>query len=106
MTLLQEGAYRVTVVNMRFVSPLDTDLLDEVAANHRVVVTLEENVQSGGFGEKVAAYYAERGWRVRLKNIALPNHYIEHGDPQVLREKYGLTEETIAEDVRVFYRGN
>ena len=104
--LLQAGSYRATVVNMRFISPLDTYLLDEMAANHRVVVTLEENVLSGGFGEKVAAYYAERGWHVRLKNIALPNHYIEHGDAAVLREKYGLAAEKIAEDVRSFYRGN
>ena len=104
-TLLQEGAYRVTVVNMRFVSPMDTEVLDEMAANHRVVVTLEENVLSGGFGEKVAAYYAERGWHARLKTIALPNHYIEHGDSDVLREKYGLTPEKIAEEVRAFYRG-
>ncbi len=103
--LLRAGAYRATVVNMRFVSPMDTELLDEVAANHRVVVTLEENVLSGGFGEKVAAYYAKRGWHVRLKNIALPNHYIEHGDAAVLREKYGLSEETITEEVRAFYRG-
>ena len=104
--LLRAGAYRTTVVNMRFVSPMDTDLLDEVAANHRVVVTMEENVLSGGFGEKVAAYYAERGWRVRLKNIALPNQYIEHGDAAVLREKYGLSAEAVAEEVRAFYRGN
>ena len=104
--LLQAGSYRATVVNMRFISPMDTALLDEMAANHRMVVTLEENVLSGGFGEKVAAYYAERGWHVRLKNIALPNHYIEHGDAAVLREKYGLTAEKIAGDVRAFYRGN
>ena len=103
--LLRAGAYRATVVNMRFVSPMDTELLDEVAANHRVVVTLEENVLSGGFGEKVAAYYAKRGWHVRLKNIALPNHYIEHGDAAVLREKYGLSAEMITEEVRAFYRG-
>lgn len=103
--LLQKEAYRVTVVNMRFVSPLDTDLLDEAAKKHRVVVTMEENVLSGGFGEKTAAYYAECGKKVQLKNIALPNRYIEHGDAQVLRKKYGLTAETIAEEVKAFYRG-
>lgn len=105
-TLLREGAYRVSVINMRFVSPIDTDLLDDVAEKHRVIVTLEENIHDGGFGEKVAAYYAECGKKVQLKNIALPNHYIEHGDPEVLREKYGLTAEKVAEYVRAFYRGN
>lgn len=104
--LLQQGSYRATVVNVRFVSPMDTGLLDEIAENHRIIVTMEENVQSGGFGEKVAAYYTERGKKVQLKNIALPNQYIEHGDPAVLRGKYGLTAEKIAEEVRAFYRGN
>lgn len=103
--ILREGAYRVSVVNMRFVSPVDTDVLEDAAEGHRVIVTLEENVASGGLGEKVAAYYAERGRKVQLKTIALPNHYIEHGDAAVLRDKYGLTAEKIAEEVRAFYRG-
>ena len=103
--LLQGGGYRVSVVNMRFVAPLDTDVLEAAAEEHRVIVTMEENVASGGLGEKVAAYYTERGKSVLLKSIALPNHYIEHGDAEVLREKYGLTAEKIAEDVRAFYRG-
>ena len=68
-------------------------------------MTLEENIYDGGFGEKVAAYFAARGQKVQLKSIALPNHYIEHGDPEVLREKYGLTAEKIAEEIRTFYRG-
>lgn len=103
--ILRGGAYRVTVVNMRFVAPIDTTVLDDVAENHKLIVTLEENVHAGGFGEKVAAYFAERGKKVHLKNIALPNRYIEHGDPEVLREKYGLTAEKIAEEVRTVYRG-
>ncbi|MBP3616877.1 MAG: 1-deoxy-D-xylulose-5-phosphate synthase [Lachnospiraceae bacterium] len=103
--LLREGTYRASVVNMRFVSPMDTDVLDDMAESHRVVVTLEENIYDGGFGEKVAAYFAARGQKVQLKSIALPNHYIEHGDPEVLREKYGLTAEKIAEEIRTFYRG-
>ncbi|MGN1085005.1 MAG: transketolase C-terminal domain-containing protein, partial [Lachnospiraceae bacterium] len=103
--LLRAGAYRVTVVNMRFISPLDTKVLDDAAEQCRLIVTMEENIHAGGFGEKVAAYFAERGRTVRLKNIALPNHYIEHGDAAVLREKYGLTAEKIAEEIRVAYHG-
>lgn len=103
--LLRGSAYRVTVVNMRFVSPLDTELLDEVAESHRLLVTMEENILSGGFGEKTAAYFSERGKTVHIKQIALPNHYIEHGDAAVLREKYGLSPEKIAEEIRLAYRG-
>ena len=90
---------------MRFVAPMDTELLDVLAEECRLLVTLEENIGSGGFGERVAAYYAEKGKNVRLKNISLPNQYIEHGDPAVLREKYGLTAEQIAVKVREAYRG-
>ena len=104
--LLQKEAYRVTVVNMRFVAPIDTDLLDEVAENHRVIVTIEENIAAGGLGEKVAAYYAEHGKKVRINCIALPDRYIEHGNAEVLREKYGLSAEKIAIRVRAFYQGN
>ena len=104
--LLREASYQATVVNMRFVAPMDTALLEDVEEAHRIIVTMEENVLSGGFGEKVAAFYAEQGKKVQLKNIALPNQYIEHGDPQVLKEKYGLTAEQVAEEVKAFYRGN
>ncbi|MCH5273401.1 MAG: 1-deoxy-D-xylulose-5-phosphate synthase [Lachnospiraceae bacterium] len=103
--ILLAGSYRVMVVNMRFISPLDTELLDNVAKRSRMIVTMEENIHAGGFGEKVAAYFAERGKNVRLKNIALPNHYIEHGDTQILRDKYGLTAEKAAEAIRLAYRG-
>ena len=103
--ILLAGSYRVMVVNMRFISPLDTELLDNVAERSRMIVTMEENIHAGGFGEKVAAYFAERGKNVRLKNIALPNHYIEHGDTQILRDKYGLTAEKAAEAIRLAYRG-
>lgn len=103
--LLRAGAYHVTVVNMRFISPLDTKVLDYAAERCRMLVTMEENVHAGGFGEKAAAYFAERGKKVNLRNIALPDHYIEHGDTEVLREKYGLTAEKIAEEIKLAYRG-
>lgn len=103
--ILLAGAYRVMVVNMRFVSPLDTELLDDAAERCRMIVTMEENIHAGGFGEKAAAYFAEHGKNVRLKSIALPDCYIEHGDVEVLRDKYGLTAEKAAETIRLAYRG-
>lgn len=102
--LLSAESYHVTVVNMRFASPLDTELLDRVAERCRMLVTMEENVRAGGFGEKAAAYFAEQGTCVHLKRIALPDHYIEHGDARVLRQKYGLTAEKIAGEIRLAYR--
>lgn len=103
--ILRESSYRVTVVNLRFVSPLDTEMLDQVAESHRLLVTMEENVLSGGCGEKIAAYFSERGKSVHIKHIALPNQYIEHGDQGTLKEKYGLAPKEIAEEIRAAYRG-
>lgn len=103
--LLRDSAYRVTVVNLRFVAPLDTALLDDMAESHRLLVTLEENILAGGCGEKIAAYYSERGKQVRMHHIALPNQYIEHGDAAALRKKYGLVPERIAEEIKLAYRG-
>ena len=103
--LLRDSAYRVTVVNLRFVAPLDTDLLDDLAESHKLLITMEENILSGGCGEKIASYFSERGKQVRMHHIALPNQYIEHGDQAVLREKYGLTAEQIAEKIKQAYRG-
>lgn len=103
--LLCAEGYQVTVVNMRFISPLDKGMLDGLTECHSLLVTMEENVLSGGFGEKVAAYYSGKGKAVRIKHIALPNRYIEHGDRLLLKERYGFTPERIAEEIKLAYRG-
>lgn len=103
--LLCAEGYQVTVVNMRFISPLDKGMLDGLTEGHSLLVTMEENVLAGGFGEKVAAYYSGKGKAVRIKHIALPNRYIEHGDRTLLKERYGFTPERIAEEIKLAYRG-
>ena len=90
-----------TVVNARFVKPLDRDMLKKIAEHHRVVVTVEENTVVGGFGSAVLEALNEMNLlqRVKVVNIGLPDRFVEHGSQNLLREKLGLSPEGIAEKV-------
>jgi len=90
-----------TVVNARFIKPLDRDMLKKVAEHHRVVVTVEENTVVGGFGSAVLEALNEMNLlqRVKVVNIGLPDRFVEHGSQNLLREKLGLSPEGIAEKV-------
>ncbi|OAG27340.1 1-deoxy-D-xylulose-5-phosphate synthase [Thermodesulfatator autotrophicus] len=97
--LAQEGL-SATVINARFVKPLDEDLITEMALRTGRVVTIEENTLLGGFGSAVLELFQQKGLRFPVKRIGLPDKFIEHGAPSLLREKYGLTSEKIAEEVK------
>lgn len=89
--MLNTADYPVTLVNIRFITPLDEELLHQLAKDHTVWVTLEENVKSGGFGEKVAGFLMEHNYRqIDLINISLPDRYISQGDVSVLKEKLDM----------------
>lgn len=102
--LLKEKGYSCTLVNGRFAKPLDTDMLEEVCKEHRLVVSMEENVQRGGFGESIIAYYAGRGKAVRVLPLALPDDYVEHGSIGVLRKEMGLDAQTMADRIETAYQ--
>lgn len=94
--LMSEG-FLPTVVNVRFIKPLDEALLEELAKNHRLVVTLEENVISGGFGQNVAAFYAgQPGSMPKVLNLGIPDIFVEHGNVEELKEELGLDEQSAA----------
>lgn len=94
---LKAQGQKVSVVNMRFVKPVDEEVLQEIKERHSKVVTLEEGVFNGGFGEAVAAWY--EGTPMRVLNIALPDHFIEHGSVKELKKKYGLDPESITQKI-------
>lgn len=87
---LTEEGRDPSLVNVRFVKPLDTACLDELAEDHQTLVTLEENVLSGGFGEKVRAYMADRHPQVRVVTIGIPDQFVGHGSVGQLRERLHL----------------
>ena len=89
-----------TVVNMRFVKPLDRELVFRLAGSHDLLVTIEENVVMGGAGSAVAESLAADGVAVPLLMLGLPDTFVEHGDPQQLLVDCGLDAAGIARSVR------
>jgi len=97
--LAKEGI-EATVVNARFVKPLDTTLINNLADRVKRIVTVEENVLAGGFGNGVARTLAESGrCDVSLKSIGIKDEFVEHGTQAILRSKYGLDAKGIAHQV-------
>lgn len=96
--LMQMG-YPCSIINARFVKPIDTEILDEAGKTHELIVTMEENVASGGFGEKVRAYLDLTGMAVGLLNITIPDEYVEHGNVEILRREVGIDADTIEKKI-------
>lgn len=87
---LKEMGYHVSLVNMRFVSPIDDRCLAKAVRNHSLLVTLEENVLKGGFGEHVCTWLEDDRSRVDIINVAVPDMYVEHGNVDLLKKEIGL----------------
>lgn len=79
LPLLKEQGINAGLYNMRFVKPIDTDILDEAAANYSKIVTIEENSIVGGFGSAVAEYLMDKGLKNDLLRIGLPDYFVDHG---------------------------
>ena len=95
--LLEKEGVAATVVNCRFVKPLDEELLVTMAAKHTRIITVEENMRQGGFGSAVLECLHDAGCSdFTLKRIGLPDTFVEHGSPEALRSKYGLDADGIA----------
>lgn len=89
-----------TVVNMRFIKPLDVELVLELAASHDALVTVEEGCIMGGAGAAVAEALAAAGCVKPLLNLGLPDRFIDHGDANLLLAQCGLNAEGIAASIR------
>ena len=92
---LKDKGLECSIANARFVQPMDTQLLREAAGKYSVIVTMEENVHSGGFGEHVAAWYAQEGLNVPLVQIAVPDTFVTHGSPQELYRLTGIDAQSV-----------
>ena len=94
--MLSANGVNATVVNARFAQPLDNELILEIARDIKNIITVEENVLSGGFGSRVASLIlSQRVAGVRLKSLAIPDEFVEHGSQAALRAKYDLDAEGI-----------
>jgi 1-deoxy-D-xylulose-5-phosphate synthase len=102
--ILASHGLKATVADARFAKPLDGDLLERLALGHDLVVTIEENVLAGGFGSGVLEYledaFADRqAERATVMRVGLPDRYVTHGKPALLREEAGLTGQSVADRV-------
>jgi 1-deoxy-D-xylulose-5-phosphate synthase len=107
--VLAEHDVHVTVADGSFAKPLDAELIERLAAEHELVVTIEDNVLAGGFGAAVLEHledaFADRDTRrARVMRVGLPDRYVTHGKPALLREEVGLTGEAVAERVTAALR--
>ncbi|MDX6606355.1 MAG: 1-deoxy-D-xylulose-5-phosphate synthase [Solirubrobacterales bacterium] len=101
--ILRKNGLEPTVADGRFAKPLDGELIEKLAGDHDLLVTIEENVLPGGFGsgvlEHVEDAFADGSERARVLRIGLPDRYVTHGKPALLREEVGFTGEAVAERV-------
>ncbi len=99
-TKMQFAGLNMTLVNARFIKPIDTEILDQLSEAHKVIITLEENVQQGGFGIQVTEYIHMHHPEIRVINITLPDCYVEHGDVSKLRAGLGIDSDSIISELK------
>lgn len=97
--LLREQGYEPTLVNARFVKPLDETLLDELMEGHSVICTMEENVLEGGYGQAAATYLLSKGYRFTWIPFAVEDQFVKQGTVSTLIEKLGLSPCQMAKEI-------
>ncbi|MDD2971725.1 MAG: 1-deoxy-D-xylulose-5-phosphate synthase [Lachnospiraceae bacterium] len=106
---LKEMGYSCTLVNARFVKPIDEEMIGHLCEHHQLIVSMEENVASGGFGEKVRACMDKlrdmemkenKNWNTELLSIAIPDEYVEHGNVELLKKEIGIDTDSILAKIK------
>lgn len=90
---------KVGLYNMRFVKPIDTQLLDEISLRYKKILTVEDGVRTGGFGSAVLEYLSDKGCAIPVIRLGLPDSFIEHGTPAELYKLTGLDKDAIKESI-------
>ena len=96
---LKEKGLSCTLINARFVKEFDKEMIGDLAADHKLLVTLEENVVTGGFGERVVDYVASNQIDLSVEKIALPDMYVEHGNVNILYRDAEIDAESVVERI-------
>ena len=99
-SLLKEQGYNCTLINARFVKPIDEENIREMSQEHKLLVTMEENVINGGYGEKVRTFVDNSGLDSKVLNIAIPDEYVEHGNVDILKQEVGIDAVSIVKKVK------
>jgi 1-deoxy-D-xylulose-5-phosphate synthase len=97
--LLKSRGLNCSIINARFVKPIDTDIIYEALLHHNIIVTMEENVASGGFGEKVRKYVDSYLSDAMVVNVNIPDEYVEHGNVDILRKEVEIDADSIVKRI-------
>lgn len=101
--LIEQG-YEPTLINMRFIKPIDEAMIEKVCQTHKLIAVIEENVQTGACGEHVSEYVMRKMLPSHVLTLALPDDYIEHGSVDVLRKMTGIDSESMSEKIIETYK--
>lgn len=96
---LKEQGMLVTLINARFVKPFDEKCIDDLIQSHQLIITIEENVINGSFGDRVLRYINNREYDSNVLNIAIPNIYVEQGDLEILENETSVDVNSIVSKI-------
>ena len=100
LDIASEVGFTPTLVNARFIKPLDSDILTNISKNHDLIITLEEGVLSGGFGSAVSSFLHDKSFKINLKRLGVPDYYIDHGTRDELLNDVGLSSSNIISTIK------
>ncbi len=103
--MLKAQGRSVSLINARFVKPIDEEAVKEACREHMLIVTMEENVGGGGYGEKVLDYMNRAGLRNGYLRISVPDAYVEHGNVELLKQEIGIDADSIVKRISEVYPG-
>ncbi len=98
--LLKKDNIDITLINARFIKPLDTVMIEEIATTHKMIVVVEEAIKKGGYGEAVASFIMEHGINTHVKIMAIDDQFVEQGMVEDLRKKIGIDYNSIYTEIR------
>ena len=96
----KEEGKRITLVNARFIKPIDTDMIKDMASKHKAIIVVEEGIKRGGYGEAVEIFIQENNLDVKVETIAIEDKFIEHGKVDQLRSQIGISSDDIVSKVK------
>jgi len=100
--LIEQDGISIAHYDIRFLKPLDVDLLHEVGKRFKKIVTVEDGIINGGFGSAVLEFMADNNYQVQVKRLGIPDTFVEHGTPEELYEMLGLHPAGIENEIRTF----
>ncbi|MCR5254433.1 MAG: 1-deoxy-D-xylulose-5-phosphate synthase [Acetatifactor sp.] len=98
--ILKESGKNVSLINARFVKPIDEEAIKKASKDHKLIVTMEENVRRGGFGQAVEDFVNTSGLDVKVLNISIPDMFVEHGNCDLLKKEIGIDADTVVEKIK------